>query len=93
MTTFWTATPEGVVAGDAVAGAVGPLVGATAVPGPVDEPEITPSLVTTYAHRPSGEVVMAKSPRTGVPFTGRGMGASAVRVPSSTGVTASGHTT
>src|SRR5664280_2694924 len=36
---------------------------------------------------------MAKFPRDGVPVTGRGIGASAVRVANSTGVTAVGHTT
>ncbi len=36
---------------------------------------------------------MAKSPRAGVPESGRGMSASAVRVASSTGVTAWEHTT
>ncbi len=62
------------------------------VAGPVG-PTATPSAVTTYAHRPSGEVAMAKFPRSGVPEMGSGMGASAVWVVSSTGVTALVHTT
>ena len=51
-----------------------------------------PSAVTTYAMRPSGEVAMAKSPGAGVPVMGSSMSGSAVRVASSTGVTALGHT-
>ena len=49
--------------------------------------------VTTNAHFPSGDVVTAKSPSGGVPSTGSGMAASGVRLRSSIGVTAVGHTT
>ncbi len=60
------------------------LVGAP--PGGVD-------WVTTNAHLPSGDGSTAKSPSGGVPRTGSAMGASAVWVASSIGVTAVGHTT
>ena len=56
-------------------------------------PDRVTELVTTYADLPSGDVVTAKLPNGGVPRTGKVMGASAVRVPNSTGVTDVGHTT
>ena len=91
MTTFWTRTPDGAVVPVV---AVAPVVtggqrGDGADVGcrghPVTGHHVGPAAV--------GEVVMAKSPRSGVPEMGSLMAGSATWVASSTGVTAFGHTT